>query len=298
MKNVIVVLNYNDFDTTVSFINQVKDYKILDEIIVVDNCSTDNSYKKLLKYQSKRITILKSLKNGGYGYGNNIGCKYANKKYKDVNIIISNPDIIVEEDVIKKLLSYLNKENIDLIAPLVLQDGGVERGWKLITPFKRFWSSIPFVYKRLKKQKKDNFLFYADDCFKNNKLVQVDVVTGCFFIVKGSSFKNIGYFDENIFLYGEEESVAYRLKEKKMKTFLCSSVSVIHNHSVSINKNFNKLRQIKFSNRSIYYVYKKYCNINIFDKLFLFFYSFNMYFKGYLSLILFYIKGVFRKEKK
>ena len=42
MKTAIVILNYNDSDTTIEMINQIKDYSIIDNIIIVDNNSTDS----------------------------------------------------------------------------------------------------------------------------------------------------------------------------------------------------------------------------------------------------------------
>ena len=57
MKNGFVVINYNDYETTEKIIKNISDYKTIDEIVIVDNCSTDNSYDELLKLKSKTITI-------------------------------------------------------------------------------------------------------------------------------------------------------------------------------------------------------------------------------------------------
>ena len=56
----IVIVNYNDFDMTSRLLNNIKDYKCLDEIIVVDNNSTDDSFEKLKEFESNRITIIKN----------------------------------------------------------------------------------------------------------------------------------------------------------------------------------------------------------------------------------------------
>ena len=72
----IVILNYNDSDSTIELIERIKNYKILDLIVVVDNNSTDNSFELIKKYESDKIKVLKSNKNNGYGAGNNIGAKF------------------------------------------------------------------------------------------------------------------------------------------------------------------------------------------------------------------------------
>ena len=53
----IIILNYNDFETTNLMINKIKDYKVINHIIVVDNCSTDNSFKELSKIKDGRVRI-------------------------------------------------------------------------------------------------------------------------------------------------------------------------------------------------------------------------------------------------
>ena len=75
-KTGIVILNYNDYETTINMLNSIKDYDSLDHIVVVDNKSTDNSYEVLKPYESKKIDVIQSKSNKGYSYGNNVGIKY------------------------------------------------------------------------------------------------------------------------------------------------------------------------------------------------------------------------------
>ena len=71
LKTGLVVLNYNDYKTTIKLIQMIKNYDSIDLIVVVDNCSTDKSYKKINEYTNNKVKLLKSDKNGGYAYGNN-----------------------------------------------------------------------------------------------------------------------------------------------------------------------------------------------------------------------------------
>ena len=50
LKTGLVVLNYNDYKTTIKLIKMIKNYKSIDLIVIVDNCSTDKSYKKINEY--------------------------------------------------------------------------------------------------------------------------------------------------------------------------------------------------------------------------------------------------------
>ena len=61
MKNAIIILNYNDSDNTKKILKKIKNYKILDYIIVVDNKSTDDSLKKLKNFENEKIKIVLAL---------------------------------------------------------------------------------------------------------------------------------------------------------------------------------------------------------------------------------------------
>ena len=69
----VVVLNYNDADTTDILLRDISLYPLIDHIVIVDNWSTDHSFEYLKKWQSNRIDVLQTDKNGGYSYGNNVG---------------------------------------------------------------------------------------------------------------------------------------------------------------------------------------------------------------------------------
>ena len=125
MKNIFIIVNYNDFENTNKLINNIKDFKVLDEIIVVDNCSNDDSYKQLNKLKIKKLKILKTEKNKGYGSAINFAAKYCETKYNDCNLIISNSDIeIKQEDDLIELVDIITKNTtIGIIAPLINQHG-------------------------------------------------------------------------------------------------------------------------------------------------------------------------------
>ena len=99
MKTGLVIINYNDCETTKQMLHNICDYTILDEIVVVDNCSTEDSYIELLKLENNKISIIQSDKNNGYASGMNVGAKYLIQKYKKCNIIFSNADIIIDKEL-------------------------------------------------------------------------------------------------------------------------------------------------------------------------------------------------------
>ena len=106
-----IVLNYNDSDTVIEFLKKAQELPSLGVIIIVDNCSTDDSLKRLKDYLSDKILLIKTTKNSGYAAGNNFGIRYAESIYPDLDkIIISNPDITIKETDIRRILEALNQE--------------------------------------------------------------------------------------------------------------------------------------------------------------------------------------------
>ena len=59
-KLVFIIINYNDYKTTKRLLDNIKDYKVIDKIYVVDNHSTDDSYENLKKLKIKRYEVIET----------------------------------------------------------------------------------------------------------------------------------------------------------------------------------------------------------------------------------------------
>ena len=281
----MIILNYNDYETTNKYINKIKDYKVLDEIIIVDNKSTDKSFEKLKKINRKKISVIETNENKGYAYGNNYGINYLNKNFNVDYVIISNPDIIVEEEDIIRLKNDLdNNEEISLIAPVVEQLGDIKRGWRLPLIKDEILSNINYFQRRVQKK-----LEYSDDKFKGN-ITRVDVVSGCFFMIRNDILNLIGNFDTNTFLYYEENILACKLKNINAKTYIDNNAKVIHDLSVSVNKSFNSVKKYKMLKNSQKYYVKYYLKPNKIEMLLL-----RLTYR--ISLGIAYIVNFFRRRK-
>lgn len=257
MKNGIVILNYNDSENTKLILDDIKNYKILDKIIIVDNNSTDNSIEELKKFENDKIKLIVAKENKGYAAGNNLGIKYLIEKENVDNIIISNPDIIISEEDIEKLIKDLKNKDVSVIAPVIKEPTSISRGWKLPTFLSEIISNIPYIRKF-----EANLLSYPPDYYKTN-LTKVDVVKGCFFIIKKEVIKDINYFDSNTFLYYEEIIMAKKLKEKGYNSYVDNNVTVIHALSKSVDKSLKRIEKFVMLKNSQLYYEKNINNMNI-----------------------------------
>ncbi len=257
MKTGIVILNYNDLENTKNMLNQIKDYECLNKIVVVDNASKDDSYNELKKYESKKIIILEAKKNKGYAAGNNIGLKYLQKNTNCELAIISNPDVKVLESVIKILIDDMKKNpDIAFLGPKVLESGKIIKGMKIPSFTNELLSNIPLLHRLATNQ-----LRYKNEYYQS-PLTEVEVVHGCFFIGRLSCFKKIKYFDENTFLYYEENILSKKAQEKNLKIYIDTTVAINHELSKSVDKSLNKVKKYIRLKESQRYFEQQYQSLN------------------------------------
>ena len=260
----MVIVNYNDYETTKRLLDNVKDYKVLKEIVVVNNKSTDNSLEELRKLKNKKITIIDSGENKGYSYALNVGCKYLIDKYKSLNIVISNSDIIIDSELdIKDLNSYISTKNV-IVGPTIIQGNDLNRGFKIPTPWQDIKQNIVFFGKRVLAKE----LSYPDNYYHKD-ISKVDTVSGCFFMISSKHLEDMGYFDENVFLYYEENIMGIKTKKLGKNIIACNNVDVIHDHSVSIDKSLKRIKKYDILKTSQEYFEKTYNGANKIELFFL-----------------------------
>lgn len=253
MKNGIVIVNYNDYKTTKRLIDNIKDYKIFDKIVIVDNKSSDNSLKELKKLENKRIVVIDSGENKGYSYALNVGCKYLIDKYKECKIIVSNSDIIIQsENDIKDLFELVKGKNV-IVGPTIIEGNNLNRGWIVPKPIDDVAMNILGLYKKYQKR----HLMYQDSYY-NKDISKVGTVSGCFFAISSKHLEEMGYFDENVFLYYEENIMGVKTRDLGKNIIVANNIDVIHDHAVSIDKSLKRIKKYDILKNSQYYFEKTY----------------------------------------
>lgn len=253
MKNGIVIVNYNDYKTTKRLIDNIKDYKVFDKIVIVDNKSSDNSLKELKKLENKRIVVIDSGENKGYSYALNVGCKYLIDKYKECKIIVSNSDIIIQsENDIKDLFELVKGKNV-IVGPTIIEGNNLNRGWIVPKPMDDVAMNVLGVYKKYQKR----HLMYQDSYY-NKDISKVGTVSGCFFAISSKHLEEMGYFDENVFLYYEENIMGVKTKDLGKNIIVANNIDVIHDHAVSIDKSLKRIKKYDILKNSQYYFEKTY----------------------------------------
>ena len=258
----LVILNYKDATTTAKLLNHIKDFGELEHIVVVDNCSPDNSFKELKKFACDKIHVIKSERNGGYSYGNNFGAKYLIKNFNVDLIGISNPDVVFENDFVAEI-KRLFAENPDyavisgkMILPNMPKTNLMRRIKSNLK--KRFFKWAEKISKRTNSDKTRQDKTRQDKYSAN--LITVKGLPGSLYFIRSDDFLAMKMFDENVFMYYEEDILSYKIQRLGKKIGRADNIRFIHEHNYG-NENYSNVTRLKlsyYSCKSSIYFFKNY----------------------------------------
>lgn len=255
---VLLILNYNNAKDTIelcnSLINQ-KDIKF--KILVVDNCSPDNSYETIkdkLK-ENSLVEIIKSNTNGGYAKGNNVGLRYIEKNLGTKYVAILNNDLIISDEYLFSSLikRYNNLNNPAFITPTQKDENNniIENSaWKKPTFVQDCLNSF-WIYRKYLQSNRYN-------TNKSTSEIEVEILPGCFLLTEFDYFKQLEYFDEGTFLFLEERIILEKVQKTTRKNFLINDLFYYHESSSTIDKELSNIFKYKVLYESLMYYTKNY----------------------------------------
>lgn len=255
LNNCLVVLNYNDLERCLNVLKYGMDTCLFKYYVLVDNASRDFNDELLNNVDFSNVIVLKNKKNLGYGAGHNVGLRYAVEVLKADNVAVIVSDIEYTENNIKNCMTVLRADpKIGSVTCRMKDINGIESEAAWRTPGYKdyvFWC-FPIMRKCMKKNP------YSYD---SNKLyTYVDVIRGSFMFFRSEAIKKCGYFDENVFLYNEENIMSARLKKAGYCMAIVNNQFYIHKHinRQGKRKSFGKL--ISEAESGVYYM-EQYQNI-------------------------------------
>ncbi|UBK83912.1 glycosyltransferase family 2 protein [Clostridium perfringens] len=238
MSLAVIILNFNTYEKTIECVESILNTYDNDlSIYIIDNCSKNNSYNILKnKFSSfDNIFIIKSLENGGYAKGNNIGIKKAIYDKNDY-LLICNNDVIFKHNSIKNMLSLIKNKHIHAVGPKILNEKNEfqEDSFKNKLGFKeKIFVTTPLRILNFKKIK-DNYYYKNLD---RNNILKVYCLSGSCMLFKSYVLEDIGLFDEKTFLYEEEPILFSKFNNKGYNAFYQPNSEVIHLHGFTTKSN-------------------------------------------------------------
>jgi GT2 family glycosyltransferase len=195
------------------------------EIIVVDSCGNRESRDIVVELAPQAI-YLPSNENLGYSRGVNMGLKKSTGKY----ILTLNPDIVVTNDNLVKMLEFAKKHpDIGMLGPQLRNFNGTVQN-----SFFRFYRPITIIARRsflgrLKCSKKilDDFLMSDVD---NGKIQTPDWIMGSAMLISRDALNSVGFMDERFFMYFEDVDWARRFWQNGFKVIYYPDMFFYHYH--------------------------------------------------------------------
>lgn len=231
MKLLVVTVTYkSDINEFTQFINSFEKYNDIGEdakMVVVDNSPIAyRSIENCIKHEFPHIFYIENSSNPGFGASNNIGFE----KFDSEFVLFINNDVEFTEPVFKKILSTFNKD--EAIGCVGIQ---------------QFGGAPSFFRKFTINQKVDDSIF--NDEFHH--------ISGAFMFFKSSVFREIGEFDNHLFMYLEEFDLSTRLRAHNYKTSYLPNLSFWHKVGNRNKTSFNE-KLWKIGADSHFYICKKY----------------------------------------
>lgn len=225
IKVSIVIVNYNGGELIQSCIESVvrETKKDMYEIIVVDNNSSDGS-NDAIKELFPFVNIINLDKNIGFGSANNIGFGVVKGEY----ILLLNPDTQIKDRAIEKSVAYAQEHpEIGVLGCKVLWDSGERQSTLIKFPTLRdivINSFVPNVFMRKSRLLgKSRYIGMNFDCEQD-----VDIVAGCFMMLHHTVLDDVGGFDEDFFMFGEEVEWCWRIYQTGRKIRYYPRGTIIH----------------------------------------------------------------------
>jgi len=248
----IIIVNYNTKEITNNCIESIFKYTsgLSYEVILVDNASIDGSADYF--ENDKRILLVKSDTNLGFGNANNLGYKYAKGKY----LFFLNSDTLLLNNAIKEFYTQmeLRGENVACLGCILLNSHN-RRGHS--------YGNFPTIANELVRRPLSRFAYYLKAGFDDKPIriiddvcFEVEYICGADLFVRRTVTDVYGLFDPNIFMYYEDAEMQYRYRKNGYRNLIVNTPKIIHLEGGSQGKRTNIMWR---SNdiASVLYCYRK-----------------------------------------
>lgn len=253
----IIILNYNGYQDTIECVNSILTHIQTEfELVIVDNCSTNDAIVQLNTHKKKnliweKVFIIKTKENNGFSAGNNFGIEFANKHFGSDYFWLLNNDTIVKDDALSPLIQkYESNAKSGIIGSKLLFYDQPSVVQALGGRFNKFTGK--FIQIGFGKSIHDLNVQEAQE---------IDFVIGASLFVSKGFLKKVGLLSEDYFLYFEEIDWSIRSHQNGFETLSCLESEVFHKQGSTTKNRANGKRNLKmmyFQFKNLILFYRKY----------------------------------------
>ncbi len=258
----IIVVTYNSEKEIIHCINsllsQLND--INNEIIIIDNNSTDNTIPLISAIKSKSISIIQNKENIGYTKANNQGIKLSTGDY----LLLLNPDTIIPNNAINKLLIEIkNNSDCGAIAPQLRYPNG-----KIQKSCRRFPRRRDILYESIGLSKIFNrskeFNYWKMGDFAHNESRLVDQPAGAALLIPKKIIDIIGLLDEQFSMFFSDVDLCKRIWDAGYCVQYTTNSFITHKGGASVYR--KRIKMIISSHFSFWKYFNNY-KTKLFDNI-------------------------------
>ena len=233
MKITVVIVSYN----VKFYLQQCLDsllralQGIESEVFVVDNHSKDGS----VDYLSKRfpgVNVIDSPHNLGFARANNLAIRKSHAEY----VLLLNPDTVVGESTIRTAIDFMDAhEDAGSLGVRMLDASGkaaLESRRGLPSPMVAFYKMVGLCARFPNSHR---FGHYYMSALPWDEPGRIEVVSGAFCLLRKKAIDEVGYLDEDFFMYGEDIDLSYRILKGGFHNYYLPS-TILHYKGESTQK--------------------------------------------------------------
>jgi len=221
----IVIVNWNTRDILRDCLLSVYDQtsEIEYEVIVIDNASIDDSVS-MVRAEFPQVYLIENSENRGFAAANNQGMEIAKGQY----VLLLNSDTIILDNAISKTLEFAkDRPNAAVVGCRVLNaDKSLQPTCFMFPSLLNLALASIYLYKIFRKNR-----FFGRELmtwWNRDDIREVDVVDGCFMLVRREAYEQVGGTDEQFFMYSEETDWCYRFKQAGWKNIFAPIAEIVH----------------------------------------------------------------------
>ena len=234
----IIIVSYNTREMTLACIESVKsETQTPFEVIVIDNASSDGSAEAIAQSHPD-ITLIPEKINHGFGPAHTVALKHARAPW----ILLLNPDTVVLDAALDKLLAFAKAE-----PQAKIWGGRTLFGDRTLNPASCFakmtlWSvfcRVTGLNGLFRKSELFNSEYYG--AWPRDQAREVDIVSGCMFLIRRELWDELGGFDPAFTMYGEEVDLCLRAHKLGARPMITPDATIIHYGGASERVQADKL---------------------------------------------------------
>jgi GT2 family glycosyltransferase len=193
------------------------------EVLVVDNASADDTVE-MVESKYPWVKLIKSKDNLGFSKGNNLAIRQCRGRF----IALINPDVIVFPGCLDALADFLDQNpKVGDVGPRVFNPDMTQQSTcrRFPTLWNNFCSAthLESIFKGRRFFAGEHMFYFSHD-----RTLAVDVIVGCFSMIRRETFDEVGLLDEDLFMYGDDVDWCRRARNAGWQVMFYPGAQAIH----------------------------------------------------------------------